>query len=368
MLLLNGEVIGTFKLSISDQFRFRPSIAISGLFGLFIFAIQYTLLAKRTYVRNGLLRTVASQLQPLAVKATVERTKLNSQQNPMNASGEHNLHSFTNKYERIALNSLSKSEFHSEILMTTITEYIHDIEERLNLLETVRKSMVADVAHELRTPLSVMRSQLENSLNRQRPLDLEQASMLLDEVYRMSKLLSDLQQLSLAESGHLLLSPSWFSLRHLLEDLLEIFSMESEERGIQFELQGSGNFRVYADEERFKQIFMNLIGNALRYAHTSVVIHISFDSDLCKVSVADDGMGMEPEQLDTVFERFYRGTMQRKELFAKNSPGLGLGLPIVKQLIELHAGMIKVSSAWNVGTSFHLQFPIFYDHRQSAKS
>lgn len=249
-------------------------------------------------------------------------------------------------------------------LEVSLHQQIHELSDRLYRLETIRKSMVADIAHELRTPLAVMRAQLENALDKQLPLVPEQLHLLQDEIFRMSKLLGDLQQLALAESGHLAMKQSWFSLRQLLEEIRDAFELEAEESAIALTMEYTTAARIYADENRLRQVFVNLLGNALRYARSSIVVTVHLDdpSSSYRIKIADDGPGIEEEELSHIFERFYRGVKK-----SGNSPhepvptGLGLGLPIVKQLIEAHRGTIEVSSRWNEGTVFTIELPAFND-------
>lgn len=331
ILLLDREVIGYYQLSFPAGIAGSPQLVyFFVIFGLLIFVVSYLIMRKKDEAQAQLLHRLSDQLTPLA------------QTHPEHVT--------------------SQTRISGKITMQMIDAEIAKISQRLYRLETIRKSMVADIAHELRTPLSVMRTQLDHSLTQQIPLDMTQAALLQDEIYRMSKLLSDLQQLALAESGHLPLYPTWFSLRNMIHELIELFAIDTEETGgIKIGLQGEGSFRIYADETRFRQILINLIGNALRYARTSVLIQVSFEAAMCTIAVTDDGMGMEEEELPNVFERFYRGTMKRREASNGSSTGLGLGLPIVKQLVELHRGTIAVTSKWNVGTTFRIQIPIFHD-------
>lgn len=331
ILLLDREVIGYYQMSFPAGIARSPQlIYFSLIFGLLAFLVIYLMMRNKDEAQAQLLHRLSDQLTPLA------------QTHP-----EH------------VTNQSSKS---GQITMQMLEGEIAKISQRLYRLETIRKSMVADIAHELRTPLSVMRTQLDHCLTQQIPLDLTQAALLQDEIYRMSKLLSDLQQLALAESGHLPLYPTWFSLRNMIHELIELFAVDAEETGgISIELQGEGSLSIYADETRFRQILINLIGNALRYARSSVLIQVSFEAAMCTIAVTDDGMGMEEEELPNVFERFYRGTMKRREASNGQSTGLGLGLPIVKQLVELHHGSIAVTSKWSVGTTFCIEIPIFHN-------
>ncbi|MDF2670392.1 MAG: two-component system sensor histidine kinase, partial [Paenibacillus sp.] len=260
--------------------------------------------------------------------------------------------------------SLSQAVFNKDS-DKLIEDKLNQLSQKLYRLETVRKSMVADVAHELRTPLSIMRAQIDNALYNQADIEPSQAALLQAEVYRMSKLLGDLQQLALAESGHLLLNQTWFPLQPFLAAIVDAFTIDAEEKNIAVLLNCSSPFRVYADEDRLRQVFVNLIGNALRFARSRIEITVKLESPDYVITVTDDGMGIEAEDLPYIFERFYSGVVKRREPASTSSSGLGLGLPIVKQWIETHKGTVRVSSRWNEGTVFHVQLPVFYEQRLS---
>ncbi|NQX66983.1 HAMP domain-containing histidine kinase [Paenibacillus alba] len=326
VLLLNGQVIGTYEGSFGKDVATVPYLILfSFIIGLILFIIMYNIILKKEIGHRQSLKRVLTQLAFLEPPQS-----------------ENSLDSY------------------SDMEQVVETE-INKIAQRLYLLETIRKSMVADIAHELRTPLAVMRAKLDNTLCNQIPLELPQASLLQDEIYRMSKLLGDLQQLALAESGHLILNKTWFSLRSVLEGLTVLLAMDSEESGITVSLHCKDAIRVYADENRLRQVFINIIGNSLRYARSMVSITVSFESSICIVTVTDDGVGIEQEEIPYLFERFYRGTVNRREVPVGSSSGLGLGLPIAKQLMEIHRGTIDVTSRWQEGTTFQIKFPIFYE-------
>ena len=326
VLLLNGQVIGTYEGSFSkDVFAFHSLIILSCSIFLIIFIIIYSVLIKKEIGHIYSLKRILDRLVLLDPPQS-----------------ESNPDSYPDMEEVVKMQ-------------------INRIAQRLYRLEIIRKSMVADIAHELRTPLAIMRAKLDNAFSNQIPLELSQASLIQDEVYRMSKLLGDLQQLALAESGHLILDKTWFSLRSMLEELTTLLAMDSAESGITVSLYSEDAFRVYADENRLRQVFVNLIGNAIKYASTKVCISVSFESTFCIVRVTDDGVGIEQEEIPYLFERFFRGTVNRRENSNSSLSGLGLGLPIAKELIEVHRGTISVTSKWQEGTTFQIEFPIFYE-------
>ena len=257
--------------------------------------------------------------------------------------------------------STSKSntgERDAEAIQTAIAR----LHERVERLETVRKSMVADIAHELRTPLTVLRAKLERSLQLQSALHPEELVPLMDEVYRMSKLLQDLQQLALAESGHLLLDKRWFPLQSMLVKLTELIQLEAEASGVELTCQFKDTAMIYADENRLRQVLLNLLGNALRHARTRVILSVACTELVCTLEIIDDGTGIEPEELPRLFDRFYRGSRSASSHSVGPAPGLGLGLAIAKGLAEAHGGSIEVESQWGQGTTFRVCLPIFREN------
>jgi signal transduction histidine kinase len=240
-----------------------------------------------------------------------------------------------------------------------IADKLARLEARLYLLERVRKTMVADIAHELRTPIAVVRAKLENALLREEPVPPEQVVLLHNEIYRVSKLIRDLNALALAEAGRLPLERSWFSLKEMMELLVETFRPEAEEAGIAVSLSGFDSpCSVYADRERLQQVFVNLLGNALRYARSTIVIACAQDDAHIRVAVRDDGVGIEEEDLPYVFDRFYRSPRASAQDGGRPA-GLGLGLAIVKEFVQAHGGSVSVESRWNEGSVFRVALPVF---------
>jgi len=324
-LVLQGDIIGSFSGDFDadepiDMLPIGMSIVGAAFISLFIFAML-----------NKEQRQVKSQARKL--REMLARLALKS--------------------DGLIANETAQSDLiHCQAL-------VDEVAMRIERLETVRKSMVADIAHELRTPLSVLRAKLEYTLQREEVLAVQEVILLQDEVYRMSKLLGDLQQLALAESGHLRLTPKWFSMDELIRNMVTLLEEDAREQGISLQLIGHHSLKVYADEDRMKQVLLNILGNALRYAHTTVIIAVERDHQQYRICISDDGSGMEEEELQHVFERFYQGSAKRRN--NDNKPGLGLGLAIVKSLVEVHKGSITATSSWGKGTSFQLVLPIMYE-------
>jgi signal transduction histidine kinase len=221
--------------------------------------------------------------------------------------------------------------------------------------EQLRRQMVNDIAHELRTPLTNIRGYLEavrDGILEPRPdviASLHEESMLLN------RLVADLQELALAEAGQLKLKAQPVALR----DVAERAACATQRHGeagpaIRLDLPADLPL-VQADPERIGQVLRNLLENALQHTPAGGAITIAARAQAAgvEVSVSDTGTGIAPEHLPKVFERFYRADLAR----ARATGGAGLGLAIVRQLVEAHGGAIQVSSAPGKGTKFTFSLP-----------
>ncbi|GAA3400272.1 HAMP domain-containing sensor histidine kinase [Paenibacillus hodogayensis] len=324
-ILLHGQVIGTF----------------SGSFAPTPLAFSYPhWIAAWSGLGMGCLTYIALRQQRTAYERRFEQIRLQ-------------LHEIDAPY---TADSFAKEQDQRNLERIDVS--IHRLGDRLQRLETVRKSMVADIAHELRTPLTVLRTKLDYALQHGHSLSHTEVVLLQDEVYRMSKLLGDLQQLALAESGHLQLDRRWFPISELIGQLVSLFAIQAEEDGITIVYDSPLALSIYADENRLKQVILNLLGNALKYARSKVVLTLALEHDQYVITIADDGPGIEEEELPYLFDRFYQGTSKRRSEPAKSSAGLGLGLSIAKSLVEAHRGAISVSSRWQEGSSFRIALPV----------
>jgi len=238
----------------------------------------------------------------------------------------------------------------------------------LALSEGQRRQMVADVAHELRTPLSVMQANLEAMQDGILPTDAEQLASLHEETLLLSRLVADLRLLSLAEAGQLKLELVEADLGDLVSRAAERLRPAAEAKGVSLVVEVTPDLpRVRVDADRFTQMIGNLVDNALRYTPVlgQIVVAVGRSTGSVKtrtptVNVTDTGSGISPEDLPRVFDRFYRGDKSR----ARASGGSGLGLAIVRQLAESHQGKVWAESpvfhtapeAWRLRMGFLQSF------------
>ena len=220
----------------------------------------------------------------------------------------------------------------------------------------LRQQMVADISHELRTPLTVLSGKLEFTLEQNKPLEPEEVAVLYDEVIRLRGLVGELQDLSRLEAGHAMLDKTLIAFPSYFSDFQVLLEAEAESRNIDLRVDIAPNVEYcYADPKRLKQIILNLINNAFRYTAEGgvVTIRVWQDKNEFYFSVQDTGIGIAADELDRIFERFYRTEQSRD----RESGGSGLGLAITKALVDAHDGWTKVASRLHEGTTFTVMLP-----------
>jgi signal transduction histidine kinase len=228
--------------------------------------------------------------------------------------------------------------------------------ESLQRYAAERQNMVADIAHELRTPLSVIQSNLEAMLDGVLPASAEELTSLHQETLRLNWLISDLRTLSLAEAGQLRLEKQTVTPRALVRQASERLRLRAEEKNISLETEVADALpEIPADPERLTQVITNLVNNALRYTPAGGRVSVAARpaSNGVELSVSDTGPGIPPEELPHVFDRFWRAEKSRN----RATGGSGLGLAIVKQLVEAHGGQVQVTSQVGAGTQFRIHLP-----------
>jgi two-component system OmpR family sensor kinase/two-component system sensor histidine kinase BaeS len=226
--------------------------------------------------------------------------------------------------------------------------------------ETLRRNLMADVAHELRTPLTVIQGNLQAILDGVYPLDVAQVAGLYDETRLLTRLVDDLRELALAEAGQLRLERAPVDLVALAQGVTANFMSAAEAAGVKLSAPaGDGEVQALGDADRLGQVLRNLLSNALRHtpAGQAVAVRVAAAGrGVAEVvlTVADTGMGISPEDLPHVFDRFYRGSKSR----GRRVGSAGLGLAIARQLVRAHGGEISVESAEGIGTTFTVRLPV----------
>lgn len=227
----------------------------------------------------------------------------------------------------------------------------------LERAEQLRQNMVADAAHELRTPLSNIRGYLEAIRDGIKRPDADTIRSIDEEATLLSRLVDDLQALSLAEAGELKLNRQAEDIIKLIKQAVAAKQTQAVAKGVSISTEVSKKLHsVNVDSHRIGQVLHNLLENAI--AHTakngSIVVTAQKQDNWVKVSVADTGEGIPAEDLPNIFERFYRVDKSR----ARATGGSGLGLTIAKRLVEAHGGKIEARSELGKGSCFSFTLPV----------
>jgi signal transduction histidine kinase len=223
--------------------------------------------------------------------------------------------------------------------------------ERLAHADRQRRDLMADVAHELRTPLSVLQGRLEGLLDGVYPRDDRQLASLLEETQVLSRLIEDLRTLALDDAGALRLEREPADLVALVRDTVRGFEPEAARQGVALAVTTDLAGAVLdVDPVRIRQVLSNLLSNALRHtpAGRAVTVSVAAAGSGFAVAVADAGEGMPPEDVARIFDRFYKGEASR---------GSGLGLTIARRLVMAHGGGIQAASRLGQGTTVTFSIP-----------
>jgi signal transduction histidine kinase len=226
----------------------------------------------------------------------------------------------------------------------SVARAFNSMSARLKTVDEQRRSFMADVTHELRTPLSVIRGQAEAIADGVYPADAAHLAPILDATQTLDRLVEDLRTLVLTDAGNLVLIKEPTDLGQLVQDTAESFRSQAESAGVSLTAEVADNLPpVDVDPARIRQVISNLLSNAIRHTPSggSVKVAVNSASDQVAMTVTDTGEGIPPELLPHVFERFVKGP---------NSKGSGLGLAIAHDIIAAHGGSIEVQNQPSEGT------------------
>jgi signal transduction histidine kinase len=234
--------------------------------------------------------------------------------------------------------------------MRSLARAFNAMAARLEANESQRKQLLADVTHELRTPVTVMQGSVEALLDGVHPADSAHIAPILEETKVLARLIDDLRTLSLAESGALALHREPVDLASIARDVVRAFADQARRAAVALGSSADGPTAVDADPVRLREVLVNLVTNALRYtpAGGSVGIELRGADGRVEVTVRDTGTGIAPDAVARIFDRFSRAT---------DSPGAGLGLAIAKGLVEAHGGTIRAESIPGRGTRIVFSLP-----------
>ena len=232
--------------------------------------------------------------------------------------------------------------------------------ERLEALFTSQQRLLADVSHELRTPLTVIKGNVD-LIRRMKSLDEESLTSIDQEAGRLTRLVGGLLLLAQAESGKLALNMKRVELDLLLTEVFQEMSILAGSR-VHLRLNEIDQAYVNGDRDRLKQVFINLVANAIQYTPQGGDIFLSLENvaGQARIICRDTGPGIPAEDLPHIFERFYRAEKSRTR---RETTGFGLGLSIANWIVERHGGRIEVNSQEGKGTTFAIWLPLAVDDK-----
>lgn len=248
----------------------------------------------------------------------------------------------------------------ARVNIKTDTKEIEDLNKSINYLaaslenqESLRKRLTSDVSHELRTPLNILQNQLEALIDGIWEATPERLNICYEEVIRLTELIKNLEKLTTLDKMDHELKKENISLNKIIKSVVEQFKPVFMEKNIQVSFTSSEEIKAYVDKNKLKQVLINIMSNANKFTdeNGSVNISLSKAEKDAVIKIEDSGVGIDEDDLPHIFERFYRAENSR----SRKTGGAGLGLSIVKEIIEAHSGRIYVESEKNKGTTFIIE-------------
>ena len=228
-----------------------------------------------------------------------------------------------------------------------------------NQMTTIERNMVANISHDFRSPLTSIKGYAEAMVDGTIPPEASEKylNIIISETDRLHQLTENLLTLNRYDNMEIDLMPSSFDINQVLKDTCTLFEGRCLNKKISFSLVLSGqNLTVYADEGKIKQVIYNLVDNAIKFSHPDsvIVLETRERNEKALVSIKDSGIGIPKESLSHIWERFYKTDLSR----GKDKQGFGLGLSIVRKIMQAHGETVEVTSTEGVGTKFTFTLPV----------
>lgn len=239
--------------------------------------------------------------------------------------------------------------------LNQLLQSVNSLAETLEQKQLEKKRLAADYAHEFRTPLTTLQSNLEAMIDHIFEPTTERLESCREEVLRLSRMISDLDQLVTMETKPYLLEKDVFSMNTLIQDVLKIYQLEAKQKQVKF-IAGNQEIQVLADRDKLFQVISNLFLNAIKYTNENGKIEIILEKTKDKVLfiMKDDGIGIEESDCSLIFESLYRTDRSR----SRDTGGSGIGLSVAKAIVLAHGGEISVKSKVGEGSEFDFWIPV----------
>lgn len=245
--------------------------------------------------------------------------------------------------------------------ITELADTLNYTSRELAKSDNLQKDLIANVSHDLRTPLTMVKSYAEmiRDLSGNNPEKRNKhLQVIIDEADRLNTLVSDMLTLSKMQSGVEAMRPEEFDIQETIRSLLQTYTILEEQEGYHFQFQSSGSdtVMIFGDETRLKQVISNLVTNAVRYGGEAkdVTVAITDDGSHTRITVTDKGSGIPQQELEHIWERYYKASSNGQRAA---SGGSGLGLSIVKEILLLHNATYGVDSSVGAGSTFWFTLP-----------
>lgn len=264
---------------------------------------------------------------------------------------------------------LITGDFHMEIKKTeydevaTLTKNLNAASDEINKTETLRKDLMANVSHDLRTPLTMIKAYAEmiRDLSGNNPEKREKhLQVIIDETDRLTLLVNDILNLSKLESGVMPIEPSVFDFSEDLKGIISRFSLLDDMKDYQVKLEAEDGISINADQQKVEQVVYNLVNNAINYIGEDKLVTVRLyrkNSTTARFEVADRGLGIPPEKLPYIWDRYYK--IDRSENYKRSIKGTGLGLSIVKGILTSHGFLFGCDSVLEQGSVFWFEFEMY---------
>lgn len=241
-----------------------------------------------------------------------------------------------------------------------LAESFNLMAKQMDLAHQQRQKLIADISHELRTPISNIQGYIEAIEDEILEPNDNNMRIMHEQILQLSNVVEDLRVLAEVDSGDLRLRKEMSSLRSILDGAVNAFGLKASEKNVSVLVNfKESNELVLIDEERIKQVITNLLNNALRYSPEGSIVDVELEDNdgMFRISVSDKGPGIPSSDMELIFNRFYRVDSSRN----KESGGRGLGLSIAKEFVDAHGGHIWVETVYGEGSRFIFEIPKLAD-------
>jgi two-component system sensor histidine kinase BaeS len=238
---------------------------------------------------------------------------------------------------------------------------LNKMAENLKEIENMRKSLVQNVSHDLRTPLTSLKGYIEIVTDPEFTKEEKQKAIKVIklEIERMESMLEELSKLSAIDSRRYELKKEKINLKDAINEAVELMEINAKSKNLAIETFLEDSVYIIGDKKRIKEIMINLLSNAIKFTEKGkITVRVKKEKNKGVVSVKDTGRGISKEDLPKIFDRFFRGERSRSKIHTNEKGGLGVGLTIVKELVEAMNGDISVKSEEGKGTEFTVYFPL----------